>query len=49
MKDISFNLSGKIEPFLVEVLSLVSREAMGLDIPLYLDNIHAGIILEKEV
>ncbi|MGO9145119.1 MAG: nucleotidyl transferase AbiEii/AbiGii toxin family protein [Desulfomonilia bacterium] len=47
MRDISFNLSGKIDPLLVEVLSLVSREAKGLDIPFFIVGAMArDIVLE---
>jgi predicted nucleotidyltransferase len=47
MKDILFNLSGKIDPLLVEVLSLVSRAAKGLDIPFFIIGAMArDIVLE---
>ena len=47
MKDISFNLSGKIDPLLVEVLSLLSRAAKGLDIPFFIIGAMArDIVLE---
>ena len=47
MRDISFNLSGKIDPLLVEVLSLVNREAKGLDIPFFIVGAMArDIVLE---
>ncbi len=47
MTDISFNLSGKIDPLLSEVLSLVSREAAKLDIPFFIVGAMArDIVLE---
>jgi predicted nucleotidyltransferase len=47
MTDISFNLSGKIDPLLSEVLSLVSREAAKLDIPFFIVGATArDIVLE---
>ena len=47
MRDISFNLSGKIDPLLAEVLSQVSREAISLDIPFFIVGAMArDIVLE---
>ncbi|MGC9324483.1 MAG: nucleotidyl transferase AbiEii/AbiGii toxin family protein [Desulfomonilia bacterium] len=47
MTDISFNLSGKIDPLLSEVLSLVSREAARLNIPFFIVGAMArDIVLE---
>ncbi len=47
MRNISFNLSGKIDPLLSEVLGLVSREAAGLDIPFFIVGAMArDIVLE---
>lgn len=47
MTNISFNLSGKIDPLLSEVLSLVSREAASLDIPFFIVGAMArDIVLE---
>jgi predicted nucleotidyltransferase len=47
MRDISFNLSGKIDPLMVEVLSLVNQEAIGLDIPFFIVGAMArDIVLE---
>ena len=36
MKNISFNLSGKIDPLLVDVISLIDQEAAGLGIPFFI-------------
>jgi predicted nucleotidyltransferase len=47
MRDISFNLSGKIDPLLAEVLSQVSKQAIGLDIPFFIVGAMArDIVLE---
>lgn len=47
MKNISFDLSGKIDPLLSEVLGLVSREAVILEIPFFIVGAMArDIVLE---
>jgi len=47
MKNISFNLSGKLDPFLVEVISLIDREAARLGIPFFIVGAMArDIVLE---
>lgn len=47
MRNISFDLSGKIDPLLSEVLGLVSREAAVLDIPFFIVGAMArDIVLE---
>ncbi|MDI9526094.1 MAG: nucleotidyl transferase AbiEii/AbiGii toxin family protein [Pseudomonadota bacterium] len=47
MKDISFNLSGKLDPLLVEVISLIDHEATGLGIPFFIVGAMArDIVLE---
>lgn len=45
MNSISFNLSGKIDPLLVDVIRIIKREADGLGIPFFVVGATARDIL----